>query len=159
MKRKIIPYNPSLKNLAKQLRKQMTFSEVKLWMLLNNFQMMGYDFDRQRPILNYIVDFYCKDLQLVIEVDGITHMDTNAVEKDEIRDDELNEYGITVLRFNALDVLHNSCACLENIEAWIIGYEKVNGVEAHLLKRRKPTPPLASLQGGEDEKKNEHNKL
>ena len=115
MKRKIIPYNPSLKNLAKQLRKQMTFSEVKLWMLLNNFQMMGYDFDRQRPILNYIVDFYCKDLQLVIEVDGITHMDTNAVEKDEIRDDELNEYGITVLRFNALDVLHNSCACLENI--------------------------------------------
>ncbi len=131
----------------------MTFSEVKLWMLLNKFQMMGYDFDRQRPILNYIVDFYCKDLQLVIEVDGITHMDINAVTKDEVRDEDLNNYGITVLRFNALDVLHNSAACYENIEGWILEYEKVNGVEAHVLKRRKPTPPLAPLQGGEDKTK------
>jgi very-short-patch-repair endonuclease len=150
MKRKIISYNPALKPLAKVLRKQMTFSEVKLWTLLNKFQMMGYDFDRQRPILNFIVDFYCKDLQLVIEVDGITHMDINAVAKDEVRDEELKEYGITVLRFNALDVLHNSAACWENIEAWINNYEKKYGVEEHVLKRRKPTPPSAPLQGGEE---------
>jgi hypothetical protein len=51
----------------------MTFSEVKLWEILNNGKMMEYDFDRQKPVGNYIVDFYCKDLMLAIEVDGITH--------------------------------------------------------------------------------------
>jgi len=57
MKRKIIPYNPKLKEFAKKLRKTMTFSEVKMWNELKNGQLMGYDFDRQRPIGNYIVDF------------------------------------------------------------------------------------------------------
>jgi very-short-patch-repair endonuclease len=62
MKRKIIPYTPQALERAKQLRKNMTYSEVKLWMELRNGGMMGYDFDRQKPMLNYIVDFYCKDL-------------------------------------------------------------------------------------------------
>jgi very-short-patch-repair endonuclease len=65
MKRKIIPYNPKLKELARKLRKDMTLSEVLLWQELKSRQMMGYDFDRQRPIDNYIVDFYCKDLMCV----------------------------------------------------------------------------------------------
>lgn len=82
MKRSIIPYNPNLKVLAKQLRQNMTFSEVKFWNELKNGQLMGYDFDRQRPIGNYIVDFFCKDLQLAIEVDGITHLDKNVIIKD-----------------------------------------------------------------------------
>ena len=82
MKRSIIPYNPNLKVLAKQLRQNMIFSEVKLWNELKNGQLMGYDFDRQRPIGNYIVDFFCKDLQLAIEVDGITHLDKNVIIKD-----------------------------------------------------------------------------
>ena len=56
----------------------MTFSEVVLWNELKNGQMMGYDFDRQRPIGNYIVDFYSKDISLVIEVDGITHEEEHA---------------------------------------------------------------------------------
>ncbi len=59
-KRKIIPYNPELKDLASQLRKNMTLSEVLLWIELKNKQMLGYDFDRQIPIGDYIVDFYCK---------------------------------------------------------------------------------------------------
>jgi very-short-patch-repair endonuclease len=50
LKRKIIPYNPHLKEIAKKLRNQMTFSEIKLWNYLKNGQQMGYDFDRQRPI-------------------------------------------------------------------------------------------------------------
>ena len=80
MKRKIIPYNSKLKELAKQLRQNMTLSEVKLWNELKNGQLMGYDFDRQRPIGNYIVDLFCKDLQLALEVDGITHLDEKVIE-------------------------------------------------------------------------------
>jgi hypothetical protein len=60
MKRKIIPYNPKLKPLAKKLREKMTLSEVLLWNELKSKKMHGFDFDRQRPIDNYIVDFYCK---------------------------------------------------------------------------------------------------
>src|SRR5690242_4698485 len=99
MRRKIIPYNPSLVNLARILRQSMTYSEVKLWNRLKNFQMMGYDFDRQKPILNYIVDFYCKDLLLVIEVDGITHDNENICIKDDIHDYDLNAYGVSIIRF------------------------------------------------------------
>ena len=121
----------------------MTFSEVKLWMHLNKFQMMGYDFDRQRPILNYIVDFYCKDLKLVIEVDGITHFDENVLAKDIVRDEDLAIYGITVVRLNALEVVNNTSHALQIIENWILDYENRNGVLEHVLIKRGglPTPP------------------
>ncbi|MGK2863572.1 MAG: endonuclease domain-containing protein [Chitinophagaceae bacterium] len=102
MKRKIIPYNPKLKDLAKKLRRTMTFSEVKLWNELKNGQMMGYDFDRQRPIGNYIVDFFCKDLQLALEIGGITHDDEKQMMQDELRQEEIEILGIRILRFNAL---------------------------------------------------------
>ncbi|MGI9542140.1 MAG: endonuclease domain-containing protein, partial [Cyclobacteriaceae bacterium] len=69
-RRKIIPYNPKLKAIAKMLRKNMTLSEVLLWNELKQKQMLGHDFDRQRPINIFVVDFYCKDLRLAIEVDG-----------------------------------------------------------------------------------------
>jgi len=105
MKRKIIPYNPKLKELAKKLRQHMTFSEVKLWNELKNGKMMGYDFDRQRPIGNYIVDFYCPKLKLVIEIDGTSH-DTKK-EYDENRDKILESYGLKVLHYNDIRVLSN----------------------------------------------------
>ena len=154
MKRKIIPYNSNLKILAKTLRKQMTFSEVKLWMHLNKSQMMGFDFDRQRPMLNYIADFYCKDLQLVIEVDGITHHDEKVAVKDEVRDEALTKYGVTVIRLNALDVVNNINYPLQIIENWILEYEKINGVDENILTKRRnsPTPPSAPLQGGDEER-------
>ena len=82
---KIIPYNPNLKALARKLRKDMTFGEVLLWNELKNDQLWGFDFDRQRCIDNYIVDFYCKDLMLAIEVDGMSHYGEEAFNKDEIR--------------------------------------------------------------------------
>ena len=66
VRRKIIPYNPKLKPLARALRKNMTLSEVLLWQELKGKNVMGYDFDRQRPIDNFIVDFYCKELQLAM---------------------------------------------------------------------------------------------
>lgn len=136
MKREIIPYNPKLKELAKKLRQNMTYSEVMLWNELKNGKMLGYDFDRQRPIRNYIVDFYCKDLKLAIEVDGITHEDEKVIMKDEIRQDELEIFGISFLRFNALLVVNKIESVLKEIEKWIYDFEEKNG-ESEFVKRRK----------------------
>ena len=128
MNRKIIPYNPKLKELAKQLRQNMTFSEVKLWNELKNGQLMGYDFDRQRPIGNYIVDFFCKDLQLALEVDGITHLDEKVIEKDKVRQEDLEELGVSFLRFDALLVVNKVEAAVREIRNWILDFEEKNGV-------------------------------
>ncbi|MCY7311960.1 MAG: DUF559 domain-containing protein [Chitinophagaceae bacterium] len=136
MNRKIIPYNPKLKELAKQLRQNMTFSEVKLWNELKNGQLMGYDFDRQRPIGNYIVDFFCKDLQLAIEVDGITHLDEKVIEKDFIRQEDIESYGVNFLRFDALLVVNKVEAAVREIRDWIIEFEKKNGVSEFVLRKR-----------------------
>jgi len=136
MKRRIIPYNPKLKELAKKLRENMTFSEVKLWNELKNGQMMGYDFDRQRPIGKYIVDFFCKDLQLAIEVDGITHLDEKVIIKDWIRQDDIENYGVNFLRFDALLVVNKVEAAVREIKSWILDYEQRNGVSEDVMKRR-----------------------
>jgi very-short-patch-repair endonuclease len=136
MKRRIIPYTPQAKDFAKQLRQKMTFSEVKLWNELKNGQMMGYDFDRQRPMLNYIVDFYCKDVMLAIEVDGITHEDEKVIEKDEIRQDEIEIYGVSFLRFNALDLVKDMKNVLRTIENWLFDFEEKNGVNEFVKKKR-----------------------
>jgi Protein of unknown function (DUF559) len=69
-RREIIGYERYLKELARKLRQNMTLGEVLLWQRLKRKQMRGYDFDRQRPIDRYIVDFYCKDLKLAIEING-----------------------------------------------------------------------------------------
>ena len=136
MKRKIIPYNPILKELAKKLRQNMTFSEVKLWNELKNGQMMGYDFDRQRPIGNYIVDFYCKDLQLALEIDGITHQDEKIIIKDRVRQKELETLEIKFLRFDALLVVNKVEAVVREIERWILDYEEKNGVNEFVKRKR-----------------------
>jgi very-short-patch-repair endonuclease len=137
MKRKIIPYNPKLKELAKKLRQNMTFSEVKLWYELKNGQLMGYDFDRQRPIGNYIVDFFCKDLQLALEVDGITHLDEKVIEKDFIRQEDIESYGVSFIRFDALLVVNKVEAAVREIRNWVIDFEEKNGVSEFVMKKRK----------------------
>src|ERR1700748_3387841 len=98
MRRKLITYNPKLKELAKRLRNDSTLGEVLLWKELNNKQMFGYDFHRQEPLLNYIVDFYCYELNLVIEIDGKYHNDLAIYTADVSRDEELGTYELTVLR-------------------------------------------------------------
>lgn len=116
-KRKIIPYNSDLKQLASQLRKNMTLSEVLLWNELKKKQMLGYDFDRQRPIHNYIVDFYCKELNLAIEVDGDTHI--YRYDYDDKRQKDLEKLGIHFLRFEDIVVKKNISNVLRVIEEWI----------------------------------------
>ena len=98
----------------------MTFSEVKLWNKLKQKQMMGMDFDRQRPLLDYIVDFYCKDLMLAIEIDGSSHQFTS--EKDIIRQNKLEEAGVRFLRFADAQVRFNMEEVLQII-ARVIEHE------------------------------------
>jgi very-short-patch-repair endonuclease len=116
-RRKIIPYNPKLKEYARKLRNDSTFTEIMVWNYLKKKQLHGYDFDRQKPIDNFIVDFYCKDLFLAIEIDGESHH--GNLERDKKKDNRLKELGVTVLRFDDMEVIHQLDKVLEKIEKWI----------------------------------------
>ena len=100
-----LPYNSRLKESARELRKNMTDVEEKLWYgFLRNFR---YRVLRQKPIDNYIVDFYCPKLKLVIEIDGETHFTEEGKVYDEKRTNILKSYDIKVIRFTNPDVLSN----------------------------------------------------
>jgi very-short-patch-repair endonuclease len=118
-RREIIGYERYLKELARKLRQNMTLGEVLLWQRLKRKQMRGYDFDRQRPIDRYIVDFYCKDLKLAIEIDGSSHDGEEAKINDEIRQERLESLGVRFLRFNDIDVKRNIEMVVDAIEQWI----------------------------------------
>ncbi len=124
MKRKSLPYTPKLKPLARQLRKNSTLSEVLLWNYLKGKQMMGYDFHRQKPLDSYIVDFFCPALMLVIEIDGSSHEIEGAYEKDQQRQQQLEDLGVSFLRFDDLTVKQDIWQVLGVIEAWIETYEQ-----------------------------------
>jgi very-short-patch-repair endonuclease len=123
-RRKIIPYNPKLKEYARQLRNNSTKSEIYLWKYLKGKQMMGYDFHRQKPLDNYIVDFYCYELMVAIEIDGYTHLLEEVQVKDEKKEKRLNELGITVLRFQDDLVFNDIENVLRKIEVYISEFEK-----------------------------------
>jgi very-short-patch-repair endonuclease len=124
MKRKIIPYNPNLKELARQLRNGSTKAEVILWQKLKRKQMYGYDFDRQKPVDNYILDFFCYELMLGIEVDGYSHEFLEVYYKDVIKEAKMNEFGITVLRFTDYQVLKDTENVIRAIEQYILDFEE-----------------------------------
>ena len=119
MKRKIIPYKPHLKELARELRNNSTLSEITLWKNIKGKQMLGYDFHRQKPLGNYIVDFFCNELMLAIEIDGSSHHVEGAYEKDVKRQKEIEEYGVRFLRFEDISVKRNTQIVLETIVSWI----------------------------------------
>ncbi len=104
MRNKIIPYNPKLKEYAKQLRNNSTLSEVLMWQKIKN-KALGVQFHRQVPIKEYIVDFYCHELMLAIEIDGDSHL--YKYDYDQKRQGELELLGITFLRFSDFDVKQN----------------------------------------------------
>src|ERR1700761_3328418 len=117
---KFIPYNPKLKQLARKLRKDMTFGEVLLWNELKNDKLWVFDFDRQRCIDNYIVDFYCKELMLVIEIDGISHNNEDVFVKDEIRQQKLEGFGLRFIRFSEGEMKYDMTNVIRALEAKII---------------------------------------
>src|SRR5690606_25360051 len=91
-------YNKKLKGLARNRRKNPTKAEVYLWkFVLSRGQLNGFKFKRQRSIGNYIADFFCGELNLIIEVDGFSHID--KAQSDTVRQNELESMGFKVLRF------------------------------------------------------------
>lgn len=128
MRREIIPYRSKLKEYARALRNNSTKSEIRLWRYLKGTQRLGYDFHRQKPIDNYIADFYCSELKLVIELDGITHIFEGAKERDRIRTKRLNELGITVIRFDDAFVFKNIDFVLEEIDEMIVKLARESSV-------------------------------
>ena len=94
------PYNKSLKQASRDLRNNLTDAEKLLWSRLRNKQILGLQFYRQKPILNYIVDFYCPAANLVIECDGGQHFTIEGLESDRTRDEALAQLGLKVLRFD-----------------------------------------------------------
>ena len=110
----LLPFNPALKDRARKLRKAGNLSEVLLWKHLKNKQWNGLDFDRQKIIGNYIVDFFCKDCWVVIEIDGSSH--NNKIEYDAIRDAYLNGLGLEVIHIKAGDVLYRLDSVLKMLK-------------------------------------------
>ncbi len=111
-----IKYNPKLKERARELRNNSTLSEVLFWKEIKN-QKLGFDFHRQKPIDNYIVDFFCPRLMLAIEIDGASH--NFKVKYDEERQNKLSSLGIHFIRFRDEDVKRNLQGCIDFLKEWI----------------------------------------
>lgn len=104
---------------AKELRNRMTLAEKVLWAELKNKKLEGLKFRSQHPIDQYIVDFYCHKLKLVIELDGEIHNSLDSREYDEGRTFELERLGLKVLRFNNIEVENNLEKVLATITSQI----------------------------------------
>jgi very-short-patch-repair endonuclease len=113
----IIPYSLKLILLTRNLRKHSTLAEVLLWKHLKGKKMLGFDFDRQKPIGKYIVDFYCGKLLLAIEIDGGSHW--NKGEYDFLRQKDLEALGVHLLRFSDSKIKHEMRTVLHQIKNWI----------------------------------------
>lgn len=109
------PYNKNLKQPSRDLRNNMTDVERVLWSRLRRKQLLGLQFYRQKPLLNFIVDFYCPAENLVIECDGSQHFTDEGLEADKLRDQALAELGLNVLRFDNRQVLREIDGVVEQI--------------------------------------------
>ena len=104
---------------AAELRRNMTVAEKVLWEKLRNNQLNGLKFRRQHPVDIFILDFYCHDRKLAIEVDGGIHIQIDQKEWDENRTYELNEFGIKVLRFTNDEVIYGTRKVIDSIKNFL----------------------------------------
>ena len=123
-----LPYNKNLRDFSRYLRKNSTLSEILLWNELKNEKMLGYQFNRQKPIHRYIVDFYCKKLNLVIEIDGCSHGFEEVYLNDIKREEILKTIGLKFLRFDDMEVKLNRNNVLRLIEDYIKNFEEEKSV-------------------------------
>jgi very-short-patch-repair endonuclease len=127
-------YNQKLRDLALANRRSMTKSAACMWKyVLGNKQMLGYQFRRERPILNFIADFVCLEILLIVEVDGFTHVDSEANKKDRERDGKLTDVGFTVLRFSSWEVLNK----IDDVTIMICDWIEKNTTVAAIGKRKR----------------------
>jgi len=144
MKSPIIPYNPKLKQLARNLRNNSTLSEVLLWKKIKN-RALGVEFHRQVPINEFIADFYCHELKLAIEIDGESH--DNQYEYDILRQNILEDYGISFIRFTDLEVKKDMDNVIRALEIKISElsnspFEGDRGMLGSYIPKKHPPNPL-----------------
>ncbi|MEM5774006.1 MAG: DUF559 domain-containing protein [Anaerolineaceae bacterium] len=106
-----LPFNPKLIERAREFRRAGNLPEVLLWKRIHKGLFRGYDFDRQKIIGNYIVDFFCLDCGVVLEIDGSSHDDREGYDAE--RDEFLTGLGLSVIRISADDVLRNLDTVME----------------------------------------------
>ncbi len=120
-------YNKNLKEYARKLRNNSTLAEVILWdKVLKQKQLKGYPFLRQRPIGNYIVDFFCKYLKMIIELDGTIHRFQKI--KDKKREEDLIKMGYHIIRFHNQEIQNNLHNVRISLEHYIEGLEERNRI-------------------------------
>ncbi len=115
---RIIPYREDLKARARELRRNSTLSEILLWEEIKERKLLGVQFHRQVPMLDFIVDFYSHELQLVIEVDGGSHH--QRYNYDVKRQAALEQYAVHFLRFDDMEVKKDMPNVLRTLEFWIL---------------------------------------
>ncbi len=143
----MLPYAVNLKGQARKLRKNLTESESALWTRLRGKQLLGIQFYRQKPIGQYIVDFFAPRARLVVEVDGSQHMEENHLQKNKTRDEYLRGLGLKVLRFNSRAILTEPDGVVEVIYRTMA--EQLNqGIPSSLPSTKSPRSPLSKGNGG-----------
>ncbi|MBI4744262.1 MAG: DUF559 domain-containing protein [Actinobacteria bacterium] len=115
----MLQYNNRSKEYSKQLRNNMTDAEKMLWLKIRGKQLKGYQFYRQKPIGNFIVDFYCPKGNLVIELDGGQRYSEEGKVKDNHRDKHMESIGLRVLRFSDRDIFENLKGVIEKIWSYL----------------------------------------
>ena len=124
MKKPYLPYNKSLKQISRNLRNNSTLSEVLLWNELKAGKLKKYKFRRQKPLGNFVVDFYCKDLNLVIEIDGSSHIHNEL--KDIKRQETLEKFNLNFLRFDDIQIKQALNYVIDEILLYIEKFESHN---------------------------------
>lgn len=123
MPQRFVKYNPRLVLLARSLRNNSTLSEVILWQQLKGKKVLGFDFHRQKPIDEYIVDFFCPRLMLAIEIDGSSHSGKSG--EDRTRQEKLESLGVRFLRFQDNAVKQDLHGVISIIRDWILEHQRV----------------------------------
>lgn len=121
-----IRYNPKLKERARELRKDPRLAEKILWRQIRGKQLR-YEFHRQVPIDEFIVDFYCHELLLAMEVDGLSHDTDDSKIKDLDRQMRIEKLGVSFLRLKDEDVINHIDGVVEEISIWI-EKNKINNI-------------------------------
>ena len=120
-----LPYNKNLKEFSRKLRNNSTLGEILLWQKLRAGSLKNYTFNRQKPLGRYIVDFYCKPLKLVIEIDGSYHFEEEQKVIDKHRQTILEGMGLSFLRFSEQQVRRDMDVVLKRLENYISEFEKL----------------------------------
>lgn len=118
-----IPYYYNLVPRARSLRRKQTRAETIFWEAIRGKKYLGLKFTRQKPLYRYIVDFYCAELKLAIEIDGSSHYGSEKAAQDRFRTNYLKDRGIKIRRYTNEEVINDIDLVLENLKQYIAVYQ------------------------------------